>query len=59
VPKEPKVQMLGESENYTVWASHEPENNELIYHIEIDNVTVHLFEDEWDEFVGVMMQAMR
>ena len=51
--------MLGESENYTVWVSNEADLNEVIYHIEIDNVTIHLFESEWEEFVDVMMQAMR
>lgn len=57
--KEPNIQMLGESENYTVWVSNEADLNEVIYHIEIDNVTIHLFESEWEEFGDVMMQAMR
>ncbi len=57
--KEPNIQTLGESENYTVWVSNEADLNEVIYHIEIDNVTIHLFESEWEEFVDVMMQAMR
>ena len=57
--KEPKIQTLGESENYTVWVSNEVDLEEVIYHVEINNVTVHLFEDEWEEFVEVMMQAVR
>jgi hypothetical protein len=59
VSKDTKIQTLGESENYTVWASDEADLNEVIYHIEINNVTVHLFQNEWEEFVDVMMQAMR
>ena len=57
--KEPDIQTLGESENYTVWVSNEADLDEVIYHIEINNVTFHLFESEWKEFVDVMMQAMR
>jgi len=59
VNKEPNIQTLGESENYTVWVSNEADLNEVIYHVEINNVTLHLFESEWEEFVDVMMQAMR
>lgn len=57
--KDTKIKTLGESENYTIWVSNESDLNEVIYHIEIDNITVHLFEDEWEEFADVMMQAMR
>ncbi len=57
--RQPKVKTLGESENYTVWVSDEPELEEVIYHIEFDNITLHLFEDEWEEFVSVILQAVR
>ena len=57
--KKPDVETLGESENYTIWASHETETNEMIYHIEFETVTVHLFEDEWEEFVGLILQTVR
>lgn len=53
------VNVLAESENYAVWVSTDPELDEAIYHIEIGNVTVHLFQDEWDELVGVLLQAVR
>ncbi|MGC9520413.1 MAG: hypothetical protein ACP5HG_00855 [Anaerolineae bacterium] len=55
----PEVKTLGESENYTIWVSNEPELEEVIYHIEFDNITLHLFEDEWEEFVSVILQAVR
>ena len=57
--KEPDIQTLGESENYTVWVSNEADLDEVIYHVEINNLTIHLFESEWEEFADVMMQAMR
>ena len=56
---EPKVQTLGETENYAIWVSKEPEDGEEIYHIELNNVTLHLFPEEWEEFAEAMMQAMR
>ncbi len=43
--KKPEVQTLGESENYTIWASPEPETDEMVYHIEFESVTIHLFEE--------------
>jgi hypothetical protein len=51
--------MLGESENYAVWVSHEDDLEETIYHVEINNVTLHFFEDEWEEFSQVMLQSLR
>lgn len=57
--QDPNIQMLGESENYAVWVSRENDTNDLIYHVEVGNITLHFFQDEWDEFVDVMMQAMR
>ena len=55
----PEVQMLGESENYAVWVSEEPELGDIIYHVEFGNITLHLFEDEWQEFVDVILEAVR
>ena len=57
--KETKVQVLGETENYAIWVSEEPEDGQAIYHIELNNITLHLFPDEWEEFAETMMQAMR
>lgn len=56
---EPKVQVLGETENYAIWVSKEPVDDELIYHIDLNNVTLHLFPEEWEEFAEAMMQAIR
>ena len=55
---EPKVQTLGETENYAIWVSKE-EDGEEIYHIELNNVTLHLFPEEWEEFAEALMQAVR
>lgn len=57
--REENIKTLGESENYAIWVSNEPDLDEVIYHIEVQNVTLHLFEDEWEEFVNVVLQAVR
>lgn len=53
-----KMKVLAESENYAVWVSHEPDQEE-IYHIELGNTTYHLFPDEWDEFASMILEAVR
>ena len=57
--EKPNTQTLSETENYAVWLSEEPDIEEVVYHLEIGNITIHLFSDEWEEFVGLMMEAMR
>lgn len=47
--KEPKTATLAESDNYMVWKAEEPDG-ETTYHIEMNNVTLHFFEEEWEEF---------
>lgn len=57
--KNPNMQVLGETESYAVWISEEPEQDDVLYHVELGNITVHLFPEEWEEFLHVMRQAMR
>jgi hypothetical protein len=47
---EPATQTLAETENYLVWKAEEPDG-ETTYHVELNNVTVHFFEEEWNEFL--------
>jgi hypothetical protein len=47
---EPKTQTLAETENYLVWRAEEPDG-EITYHVELNNVTVHFFQEEWEEFL--------
>jgi hypothetical protein len=57
--KEPEVEMLSESENYAIWRTFETDPDAVIYHIEFGNVTLHLFEEEWEEFTVVLMSSLR
>lgn len=54
-----EIKTLSETEQFAVWVSQEPDTGDTLYHVEIGNVTLHFFTDEWDEFVQLMMQAMR
>jgi hypothetical protein len=47
---EPITETLAETENFLVWKAAEPDG-ETTYHIELNNVTVHFFDEEWTEFL--------
>lgn len=46
---QPETESLAETENYIIWTAVEPDG-EKTYHLELNNVTVHFFEEEWQEF---------
>lgn len=52
-PKEPKTETIAETENYAVWSADEPDG-EMTYHLELNNVTVHFFKEEWMEFIELI-----
>jgi len=47
---EPRTDTIAETENFIAWKAEEPDG-EVTYHIELNNVTVHFFEEEWTEFL--------
>ncbi len=47
---DPRTETLAETENYLVWKAEEPDG-ETTYHVELNNVTVHFFQEEWEEFL--------
>ena len=50
---EPKTSTLAETENYLAWKAEEPDG-ETTYHLELNNVTMHFFKEEWDEFLQLV-----
>jgi hypothetical protein len=50
---EPQTETLAETENYLIWKAEEPDG-ETTYHVELGNVTVHFFREEWDEFMELV-----
>ena len=51
--EEPSIEVLAESEDYSVWRAEEPDG-EITYHLELGSVTLHFFLEEWEEFLGLM-----
>ena len=48
----PEVETICETENYIVWRADEPDG-ESTYHLELGNLTVHFFTEEWNEFLNL------
>jgi hypothetical protein len=50
---EPQTDTIAETENFIAWKAEEPDG-EVTYHVELNNVTVHFFEEEWTEFLELV-----
>jgi hypothetical protein len=50
---EPQTTTIAETENFIAWKAEEPDG-EITYHMELNNVTVHFFEEEWTEFLELV-----
>ena len=48
--QEVKTETLAETESLVAWKAAEPDG-EVTYHLQLNNVTVHFFQEEWDEFL--------
>lgn len=46
------AELLAETENYMVWTSEVDDEN--LYHLELDGVSIHLAEEEWDELLTLI-----
>jgi hypothetical protein len=44
---------IAETENFMVWRAAEPDG-ESTFHLELNNVTVHFFLEEWEEFLELV-----
>ena len=44
---------IAETENYIAWRVEEPDG-ETTYHLELNNVTLHFFTEEWEEFLDLV-----
>jgi hypothetical protein len=50
---EPKTSEIAQTENYLAWSADEPDG-ETTYHLELGNVTIHFFTEEWREFLELI-----
>lgn len=48
----PNTKTLAETSNFIAWLAEEPDG-ETTYHIELNNLTVHFFKEEWEEFLAL------
>jgi hypothetical protein len=51
-PTDPKTETIAETDNYLAWQAEEMDG-ETTYHLELNNVTMHFFKEEWDEFLDL------
>jgi len=49
----PQTETIAETDNFLAWKAEEPDG-ETTYHIELNNVTVHFFAEEWNEFMQLI-----
>lgn len=52
-PTEFPTVLLAESENMSAWQVDEPDG-ESTYHLELNQVTLHFFREEWKEFLQLV-----
>jgi hypothetical protein len=50
---EPKTKVIAETDNYVAWQADEPDG-EKTYHLELQNITLHFFQEEWEEFLNLI-----
>ena len=48
--QEIKPQIIAQTENFVAWRADEPDG-ETTFHLDINNLTIHFFQEEWDEFL--------
>jgi hypothetical protein len=49
----PDTDVIAETDNYLAWSANEPDG-ETTYHLELNNVTLHFFREEWEELLELM-----
>ena len=55
---EPKTEVISETNNYLAWKAEEPDG-EVTYHLELSNVTLHFFQEEWDELLTLARELVK
>ena len=48
--QEPQTHVIAETDAYLAWKADEPDG-ETTYHVELNNITLHFFQEEWEEFL--------
>lgn len=48
-----RTSVLAETENFAIWQAEEPDD-EVTYHLELGNITLHFFQEEWEELLDLL-----
>ena len=51
-----EIGVLAGSDSFTVWRADDPDG-EPTYHVELGTCTLHLFQEEWEEFAKLIAEA--
>jgi hypothetical protein len=46
---------VAETDSMGIWKAEEPDG-EVVYNLQLNNVTVHFFQEEYDEFLDLIKQ---
>ena len=57
-PEEITLHVLAETDNFAVYRGQDTEG-EVVYNVELSNLTLHFFQEEWDELVALIGAASR
>ncbi len=52
-PPEPRTETLAETDNCSAYLAVEPDG-ETTYYLQVNNVTINFFQEEWDEFLELV-----
>ncbi len=55
---EPETEVIAETDEYLAWQAREPDG-ETTYHLELNNVTLHFFQEEWNEFLQLVRMLVK
>jgi hypothetical protein len=47
------TETMAETPRFLIWKAEEPDG-ELTYHVELGTITLHFFQEEWDEFLELI-----
>ena len=54
LPTNLPTKLLSETENLSAWLVDEPDG-ETTYHLELNQATLHFFQEEWDELLQLVL----
>lgn len=52
-----KTEVIAETDSYLAWRADEPDE-ESTFHLELNNLTVHFFQEEWKEFLQLAAELL-